>query len=171
MDTRRQWVTNLSTEQQAALATQEKNFEQQYKPQEQEQMRGVARELGDAQADDSTAKTLLAFGLWLAELNPGDVEQLRNELRDLPPAEQADRVASVVRRQRERESRHFEILPSQLATASDLTASTLLWMPQRLNALVCTFAGNSSSRSGTESSSGVVAQLFAISASLARSKW
>jgi hypothetical protein len=104
---RRQWIENLTLEQKAELATQAKHFEQDFRPPEQLRMSALVNTLSDRQSDDSIQKTLLAYEQWLSELNPGDIEQLRADLRDLSPVEQADRVARAVRRQREQTSRHL----------------------------------------------------------------
>jgi hypothetical protein len=107
LDTRRKWIENRTLEQKAELAAQAKHFEQDFRRPEQERMRGLASTLGHSQPDDSMQKTLLVYQQWLSELKSSDIEQLRDDLQDLSPAEQADRVARAVRRQREQASRHL----------------------------------------------------------------
>jgi len=107
IDSRQRWVENLSTEQKEELATQAKSFDQDYKRPEQDRMRDLVRDIDHSPARDVLQKTLFVYEQWLSGLDQGDVEQLRDDLQGLSPAEQADHVASVVRRKREKASPHL----------------------------------------------------------------
>ena len=103
LETRREWVERLSTEQKAALATQARSFSE--KPLEQDRLRTLAQEVSIA--DDATKKTFFAYGQWLDERTPGDLEQLRENLRDLSPDEQVEHMQALIRRENEQAARHL----------------------------------------------------------------
>jgi hypothetical protein len=104
VESRRQWVEQLPTDDKAQLATEAAAFQNLPRSQQQ-QMRRVFRDI--AAAGDADKKTLLAYGQWLSELTPGKLEQLREDFEDRPVDEQVNQVADLVRHEEERESQRL----------------------------------------------------------------
>jgi hypothetical protein len=100
LKTRRQWLESLTPEGKANLAAQAKRFDElQRIPGEQDRLRKLQRDISEAEDAMRLQKTLLAYDKWLSRLSAGERQQLRDDLQDLSPEEQVERVQRIMRRQ------------------------------------------------------------------------
>jgi hypothetical protein len=100
LETRRQWIENLSEEEKVVLAAQAARFKNlERTPGEQERVRNLERDVRAGGEDRQ--RTLLAYEQWLSRLTAGRQEELRQNLLDLPVQDQVDLVGDLVERQRE----------------------------------------------------------------------
>jgi hypothetical protein len=100
LETRRQWVENLSEEEKVVLAAQASRFKSLERiPGEQDRIRELERDVRAGGED--IQRTFLAYEQWLSRLTAGRQEELRQNLLDLPVQDQVELVGDLVERQRE----------------------------------------------------------------------
>jgi len=104
LETRREWVEGLSPEEKVVLAAQSKRFGG-LNGIQQDRLRALEREISAGGVD--LQRTLLAYDQWLSRLTAGQMEDLRQDLLDLPVDEQVDLVQRLVRQERDQASRRL----------------------------------------------------------------
>jgi hypothetical protein len=108
IQTRREWVQELRPDQKAELADRQRAFNDLAPSSgERERMRQIMDDIRAADDAPELQKTLIAYGQWLARHPAPQQEQLREELHDLPPDEQATIVARFIRREENNSWRHL----------------------------------------------------------------
>ncbi|MCI0333124.1 MAG: hypothetical protein L0228_07870 [Planctomycetes bacterium] len=106
LETRRQWVEELSPDDKVILAAQAKRFyDLKPSPDEQDRLRALERDVSSAGPD--VQRTLLAYGQWLAGLTAGKQDELRQELQDRSVAEQVRFVQELVEQERRQMTRRL----------------------------------------------------------------
>jgi hypothetical protein len=99
VESRRQWVENLSEEEKVVLAAQAERFFTKLAPTQQDRVRDLERDV--RVGGEGLQRTMLAYEQWLSRQTAGRQEELRQNLLDLPVQDQVELVGDLVERQRE----------------------------------------------------------------------
>jgi hypothetical protein len=108
LETRRDWVESLTSERKAELADRTRAFND-LEPAsgEREHMRQVMTDIRQAKDSTELQKTLVAYGQWLSRHTDGQQEQIREQMRDLPPEKQVAIIQKHIARDEEQPYRHL----------------------------------------------------------------
>jgi hypothetical protein len=101
LDTRREWIENLSAEERVVLADQAKRFSL-INPVKQEELRKLSNEVSAEGAQ--LQRSLLAYEQWLSQLTSWQQEELREEFSERTTGEQVEFVKQLVQQERDRAS-------------------------------------------------------------------
>jgi hypothetical protein len=102
---RRDWVESLSSDEKATLAERARTFETRHQlPAEKNRLNELVRE---ASQDSELEETLIAYGEWLGRQSAAQLEQLRENTKDVPTAEQVAEVRRMVHQEYVQAARHL----------------------------------------------------------------
>jgi len=100
---RQELIDALSPDEKATLAAQARRFEGlERNDAEHRRLRELYREINEAKDAETLQATMIAYGQWLTRLTPGEQEELRDVLWDLPADEQIRHVRRAIEREKNR---------------------------------------------------------------------